>query len=40
MFHYAWFLLSIVLVARELPKDSKFFIINRYLLEVVKYSSL
>lgn len=40
MFHYAWLLLSIVLTAGELPKDSKFPIIDRDLLETTKYPSL
>lgn len=40
MFHYAWFLLSIVLVARELQEDNQFPTIHRDLLEVVKYASL
>ena len=39
-FHYAWLLLSIVLVVGELPKDSQFPIIDRDLLEVGKYALL
>jgi len=39
-FHYAWLLLSIVLVARELPEDNQFSTINRDLSEAVKYASL
>lgn len=39
-FHYAWFLLSIVLIAGELPEDSQFPIIDRDLQEAAKYASL
>jgi len=39
MFHYAWLLLSIVLMARELPEDSQFPIIDRDLPEAAKYAS-
>lgn len=40
MFHYAWLLLSIVLVTGELPEDSQFPTIYRDLLEAAKYASL
>jgi len=40
MFHYAWLLLSIVLVVGELLKDSQFPIIDRDLLEAEKYALL
>ena len=39
-FHYAWLLMSIVLVAGELLEDSQFPIIDRALLETAKYASL
>ena len=39
-FQYAWLLLSIVLLAGEMLEDSQFPIIDRDLLEAVKYSSL
>ena len=39
-FHYAWLLLSIVLVAGELSKDSTFPIIDRDLPEAAKYALL
>lgn len=39
-FHYAWLLLSIVIIAGELPKDSQFPTINKELPEVVKCTSL
>lgn len=39
-FHYAWLLLSIVLVAWELPEDSQFPLIALDLLEAAKYASL
>ena len=40
MFHYAWLLLSIVLVVGELPKDSQFPKIDKDLLEATKYALL
>ena len=40
MFHYAWFLLSIVLVVWELPEDSEFPSVAPDLPEVAKYASL
>jgi len=40
MFHYAWLLLSIVLMAGELPEDSQFPTIDMDLLEAAKYASL
>ena len=39
-FHYAWFLLSILLVAGELLGDSQFQSIEHDLLEATKYTSL
>ncbi len=39
-FHYAWFLLSILLVAGELPKDSQFPTVERDLPKAVRYTSL
>ena len=39
-FHYAWFLLSILLVAGELPKDNQFPTIERNLPEAMMYNSL
>lgn len=39
-FHYAWLLLSILLVAGELSEDSQFPHIDRELPEAAKYSSL
>lgn len=39
-FHYVWLLVSILLITRELPKDSQFPNIDRDLLEVAKYASL
>lgn len=39
-FHYAWLLLFIVLVARELPEDSQFPMIDRDLHEAAKYTLL
>lgn len=40
MFHYTWLLLSVVLVAWELPEDSQFPSVARDLPEAVKYASL
>ena len=40
MFHYAWLLLSIMLVVWELPEDSQFPSVALDLLEVEKYASL
>jgi len=40
MFHYAWVLLSIVLVAWELPENSQFPSITPNLPEITKYASL
>lgn len=40
MFHYAWILLSIVLVVGELPEDNQFPTIVRDLPEAMKYASL
>ncbi len=40
MFHYAWLLLSIVLVAWELLKDNQFPSVALDLLEAAKYASL
>jgi len=39
-FHYAWLLLSIMLVAREFPDNSQFPIIDKELLEATKYALL
>lgn len=39
-FHYAWFLLSVMLVARELPQDNQFPNNDRGLPEAMKYASL
>lgn len=39
-FHYAWLLLSMVLVTWELPEDSKFPSVTPNLPEAVKYASL
>lgn len=39
-FHYAWLLLSIVLVAWELPEDNQFPMIAQDLSEAVNYASL
>lgn len=39
-FHYAWLMLSIVLVTWELLEDSQFPLVASDLLEVVKYASL
>ena len=39
-FHYAWFLLSILLVARELPEDNQFPNIEHDFPEAMRYSSL
>jgi len=39
-FHYEWLLLSIVLVAWELPKDSQFTSVVPELPEALKYASL
>jgi len=39
-FHYAWLLLSIVLVAWEFPEDSQFSMITQDLPEAAKYASL
>ena len=39
-FHYTWLLLSILLVTRELPKDSQFPHIERDLPKAAKYASL
>ena len=39
-FHYSWLLLSIVVVAGELPKDSQFPTIDRDMPEAVKYAFL
>lgn len=39
-FHYAWLVLSIVLVTWELPKDSQFPLIASDLPEVAKFASL
>ena len=39
-FHYAWLLLSIVLVALELPEDNHFPSIAPNLLEAAMYASL
>lgn len=40
MFHYAWLLFLIILVAWELPKDIQFPSVVLDLLEAVKYASL
>lgn len=40
MIHYAWLLLSIVLMAGELPEDSHFPIIDRDLPKAAKYALL
>lgn len=40
MFHCAWLLPSIVLMAKEVPEDSQFPTIDRDLLEAVRYTSL
>lgn len=39
-FHYAWLLLSIVLVAIELPKESQFLVLDLEWLEAAWYASL
>jgi len=39
-FHYAWLLLSIVLVTTELPKDSQFPSLDQDWPEATKYASL
>ena len=39
-FHYAWLLLSIVLMVGELPEDGQFPTIDRDLSEAVKYALL
>lgn len=39
-FHYAWLLLSIVLMVGELPEDNQFPTIDRDLPEAAKYTSL
>ena len=39
-FHYAWLLLSIVIVAVDLPEDSQYPITDRDFPEAVKYASL
>jgi len=39
-FHYAWLLLSIVMIAWELPEDNQFPSVAPDLLEVAKYASL
>lgn len=39
-FHYTWLLLSILLVAGELPKDSQFPPLDKDLPEASKYASL
>lgn len=40
MFHYAWLLLSIVLVVWELPEDSQFPSVMPDLPKITKYASL
>jgi len=39
-FHYSWFLLSILLIVRELLEDNQFANLDGELPEAVKYASL